>query len=897
MRSVALLRALPWALSWALCGPVQAQPRFDFDATRTVLPKTVLPSHYALSLRVDPQREQFDGRATIQVRARERVPSITVHARYLDVQRVRLVTGTRQRNLRVTPDEGTATLKLVPTDGRPIAAGAHRLVIDYRGRIDRTGNGLYRADHRADHRADGRPASMLATQLQATNARMLFPGWDEPLFRARFDIEVTAPDGYEVLSNQPQVRRDKVGADVRHRFATTPPMPTYLVALAVGRFDVLEGRAGRVPLRIFTAPGKRELARNAMAVTQQLLPYYERYFGTPYALPKLDQIAVPGVRDGAMEDWGLISYIEDGLLFDPERSGIRTERQAFAFIAHELAHQWFGNLVSVALWDEIWLNEAFATWMEDKAAARFRPEWQTRLAARGWLDGTLGRDAGKATRAIRSGPVDEASVFDVFDGITYSKGGAVLSMLEQWIGEDAFQRGLAAYMKARRMAPATAGDLWHHIGRAAGKPVARVAAGWTDQVGFPLIDVSTACENGRTRVTLAQQRFTSSASVPTDGAWQVPVQVAQGSALRTWLLDGPQARFELPGCDAAPMVVNAGGHGFYRVRYSDELQRRLQRGFGAMAAADRVMLVSDSFALALTGRQTLAQHFDWLAQLPRVEGAGRAPLFALATQQLARLDNTLHGSVAQAPLRAAARALLAPELARLGWSETEGEDPEARRLRGQLVDALAQFGDAEVIARAREFWPAAIAPDRRAGAVRVPRSLHGAILTAVASDMRADEAAALWSLLRATDRHEERRTYLRALSSDPDPARAQRLLEASVEGWLPSDQAIDVPYYLGSNPVHAAQAYAFTVARWQDLARLTGDDVFGGRSGLLPGAAGGLNERAAAERLRADQLRLAGPTGAMPAATAAEAIEARAALVEREAQRLAQALAAWSPAP
>ena len=884
------------SLAIGAAAEAHAQPRFAFDETRTVLPKTVLPSHYTLSLQLDPQRQQFSGQAVVDVAARQRVPSIELHAQGLKARRVLLHSGRQTRTLRVAADDRSGTWRLTPADGQPIAAGEHRLDIRYRGRVNRSGEGLYRADHQAEFQGRRRPATMLATQLQAVNARRVFPGWDEPLFRATFDIDVTAPKGWQVLSNQPLAKRETVRGGVRHRFAATPSMPSYLVAVAVGKFDVLESESGGVPLRIFTAPGKRDLAQNAMGVTQQVLPYYSNYFSTPYALPKLDQLAVPGTREGAMEDWGLISYVEDALLYDPARSSPRTERGIFDTVAHEIAHQWFGNLVSVALWDEIWLNEAFATWMASKATERLRPQWQSQLSAREWLDRTMARDATAATRAIRSGKVDEAGVFDVFDNITYNKGGAVLSMLEQWIGEDAFQRGLAAYMKERRLLPATAGDLWHHIGRAADRPVADVAASWTDQPGFPLIDASAACESGRTIVSLKQSRFTSSDGAASSALWRVPVRVAHGELRPTWLLDTAQAAFELPGCDAAPFVVNAGTRGFYRVRYSDELQQRLLSGFVGFPASDRVALLADSFALAFTGRQALAQHFAWLAQVPRAAGAGRAPLFAMAASQLRQLDRVLHGTPSQERMRAAARALLGPELARLGWTEQAQDDAEVRRLRGVLISALAQFGDADVVARSRTLWAAALAPAGKAGSPALPGSLRGPVIGAVARNASAEESQALWAALRGANSEEDRWLYARALSADPNPARAKRLLEASVAGWLPPNVATELPSIVAGEPRHAALAYDFATAHWPQLAKLAGNGVFGARAWLLPGAADGFHERDAADRLRADQRRLAGATGAAPAETVAAAIEVRAALREREAERLGASLTSWSPA-
>jgi aminopeptidase N len=877
------------ALATLACATVAvAQPRYSFEQTRTLLPKAVVPSHYNLALQLDPTKDRFEGRATIRVNVSQPVPSILLHAQALDAQRATLRSGKAVRELRVVADQKNHTWRLVPRDGKPIAASQQRIDIRYRGRVNASGQGLYRANHRID----GRPVTMLATQLEAVNARMVFPGFDEPIFRAAFDLEVTAPREYEVLGNQPRMQRTVTGRNARHRFATTPPMPSYLFAVAVGRFDMLSGEAAGVPLRIVTAPGKRELGRYALGVTQQVLPYYNAYFGTPYALPKLDQLAVPGTRDGAMEDWGLISYVENALLYDPARSSPRTERGVFGVVAHEIAHQWFGNLVSVASWDEIWLNEAFATWMQNKAIERFHPEWQSQLSSRDRQDRAMERDATATTRAIRSGPVNEARVFEVFDDITYSKGGAVLSMLEQWVGDDGFQRGLAEYMKERHMAPATAGDLWHHVGAAVGQPVAAVAATWTDQAGLPLIEAAAECVEGRTAVTLRQRRFMLSADGVGTGAtqWQVPVRLARGGAPQTVLLDAPERRFELPGCGEEALVVNAGARGFYRVRYSDALRTRLIERFASLPPADRVALLADSFALSQAGVQPLSRHFEWLAQLPRVTDNGRAPLYAQAITQIAQLDDTLAGTPAAAALRTAARALLAPELARLGWQVPPGEDAEVTRLRGELIGALAQHGDDAVVAASRERFAAALAP--RGG---VPASLRSAVIGAVGHHADQREFDALWAALRSTDNMEDRWLYVSALAATRDAARANRVLELSLADWLPPNVATDVPGIVARAPEHGAAAYAFSVAQWPKLAARAGAGVFGERAWLLPSAAGGFHDRAAAARLREDQKRLAGPTGVGPADQMATRIELRAALREREAEQLASTLASWSP--
>ncbi|HEU5297261.1 MAG TPA: M1 family metallopeptidase, partial [Burkholderiaceae bacterium] len=343
--------------------PASAQERFRFDATPGRLSKDAIPVHYKLAFDLDPERDTFDGRAEIELRVRRPSAAIELHAHELQAASAQLVSGQRRRGLTVTANAEAQTWRLAPSDGTPIAAGTHRLVIAYAGKVQRQGEGLYRAIAMID----GKPQPTLATQLEPIHARRVFPAFDEPAFRARFDVAVRAPAHYEVLANMPRTRREARGATVTHAFAPTPPMPSYLMAIAVGRYDMLEGRAAGVPLRIVTTPGKREQGRYALDVTAQLLPYYRDYFGAPYALPRLDQVAVPSTRWGAMEDWGLISYAEDALLIDPAHTSPAQQREVFSVVAHEVSHQWFGNLVTAASWNEIWLNEAFATWMATKA--------------------------------------------------------------------------------------------------------------------------------------------------------------------------------------------------------------------------------------------------------------------------------------------------------------------------------------------------------------------------------------------------------------------------------------------------------------------------------------------------------------------------------------------------
>ncbi len=867
-----------------------AQARFDFDSTPGNLPKSVVPSRYTLALDLDPARDGFTGRAEIAIEVREPVRAVVLHARDLHASRIELRQGDETRVLQLSPGPLDQSWRLEPADAAPIAPGRYTLRIDYSGRVNSSGVGLFRADHRVA----GKAQRMLATQLESIDARSVFPSFDEPAFRAVFELSVRAPRGLEVLSNMPRAASRADGEAVVHRFRPTPPMPSYLVAVSVGRYDALVGSAAGVPLRILSAPGKRAQASYAMRVTQQVVPFFGAYFGLPYALPKLDQLAVPSVRVGAMEDWGLISYSENNLLFDPAKSSPRTQRGVFNTVAHEIAHQWFGNLVTAASWEEIWLNEAFATWLADKATARFNPAWHTRLEQRLPVDRTMAGDAGAATRAIRSGPVSEGSVFDVFDNITYVKGGAVLGMLEQWIGAAPFRAGLSAYMHERKFSNATAGDLWHHMAQASQRDVAAVAASWTDQPGFPLLQVASVCAGTHTRVTLSQRRFhdgTAAPPVPAPAVdapsplWRIPVRLARGGELSTVLLTGAQQSFELPGCSSAPLVANAGGVGFYRVQYDAAHSDALAQQFTRLAPADQATLLSDTFALAQAGELPMARWLALVAQTPRVSGAARTLLFDLASAGFGFLDDAMAGTPTQAQVRAAGRRVLAPELARLGWSERRADDAQTLKLRGALIERLARLDDAATIEQALRRFDA-----DESGQAALAASIRAQVLQA--AGMHADRARfeRLLARFKAAGGEEERWVYARALAGGRDAQRAQELLAAALAGVTTPNIATALPGLVSELSPFGALAYGFTLEHWDALAQIAGNAMFG-RYWLLPGAAAHFNEPQRAAQLVSDQQQKAGANGALPAARIAARIALLAAVRQRDAAALQALLA------
>jgi aminopeptidase N len=858
-----------------------AQPRYTFDATPGQLGKDVVPSEYRLALNLDPAKETFTGIVDIALKVRRPVQAIVLNAFELTAGEIGLTGPGGARPMTATDDKTKRQWRIA--DGRTIEPGEYTLRIAYTGKVNNVGEGLFGVAYTAE----GKPARMLATQLEPIAARSVFPGFDEPSFRASFAITVTAPSAYEVVSNMPVKSRDVQGAVTRWQFAPTPPMPTYLVAVAVGQFDALEDSVDGIPLRILTAKGKKADARYAMDVTKKVLPFFREYFGVPYTLPKLDQIAVPGVRNGAMEDWGFISYMEAALLYDPAKSSIETKQRVFEVIAHEIAHQWFGNLVTAASWDEIWLNEAFATWMANKATAQFNGDWQIPLNRVLTRQGVMRGDAGPATRAIRSGPVYETAVFDVFDGVTYTKGGAVLGMIETYIGPDAFRRGLAAYFEGQKLSNATAGDLWHYLSQASGTDVAAVARSWTDQKGHPLLQARVTCDNGKQTLELEQQRFSVDGSVDTTSLWQVPFAVSAGTAPpKRFLLADRSAKFATGPCAAAPLFIDSSA-GFFRVQYPPEHLHRLARAFPELSPSARLALLTDTFALGQAGRIPLAEYFALLSQLRLASDPATLVLFLQADYALSNLNGAMYGTPAQKPLHAFARSKLGPMLGQLGWSASPSDTAVALGLRNELIETLGMFGDEATLRKSMDLFNA-----ERKGGPAIDPSIRPGVMANVGRRADAENFAELVKRMTTATRVEDGWLYASALSRVEDAALARQFLALTLGDTVPTQMVSWLPGMVARNYTHGAMTYAFVLDNFDALSHKTSEQ---GRPHLLPGAASGFNESARATTLIADQKRLLGDAGEKVAKETAATIELKSRIRTRDGAALAATLSRAAP--
>jgi aminopeptidase N len=865
-KSAIRLAALAAAFCFAQAG---AEPRFSFSTTPGKLPKEVIPKHY--SLRVVPEGDRFDAEVAIDIEVAKPVAAIVLNAAELSFKSAKLrAGGGDETSLTPVFDPQQETVALRPARGE-IAAGSYRLGIDYSGKIGRHTQGLYRIDYKQNEGTRIVGKAMLATQMEPVSARRLFPGWDEPVFRATFEIAAVTDASLTVVSNMPQSgTRSLPGGKKEVSFARSVPMSTYLVALFIGEMDFLEGEVDGIKLRIYTAKGKRERARYAMDSTKQIVRYYNEYFAEPYPLPKLDQIALPGGIGGAMENWGAIAYSEARFLYDPRRDSVRQQQANYGIIAHEIAHQWFGNLVTMAWWDNVWLNEGFATWMSAKVTDRFNPQWAMRARYALSKEWALGEDARRTTHAVQTAVETDVRASDVFDSISYAKGAAVLRMVEAYLGEDTFRAGMRRYVREHRFSNTTTADLWRHLSEASGQDVGKLVSGWTEQPGYPVVKVSEDCAHDGAVVTVDQERFTLNDPDASPLKWNVPVTLADLSgARRTVLLEGASQSLRFASCR---IVANAGDDGYYRVQYDDASFGKLASGLGSLPALDRLRLLSDTFALVLAGRAEVTRY---LALVDRLGAETDRAIWDQVIGSLRFLSDLIDVPDERAAFDRFAVGVLEKPFARVGWDARRGEALDVRPLRRSLIDALGRSGDRAVVREAQARF-----------AARQREPIDAAIQSAVlnVAGRYADEAMfkALLQRMRTATDVEDKSDAQSALRQIQDPRLLGQLMELMMTDELPPGEAVFNLTHIGSEGGQVELSWQFVLSRLPDILAKASPR---GRPLVLPDAASGFSDAArASELISLTRAHLETPA-LYQAEKAADWIRLKATVKKREAAR------------
>ncbi|MGZ5353807.1 MAG: M1 family aminopeptidase [Actinomycetota bacterium] len=769
------------------------------DESRYRLPRSVVPRRYDLVLEPDLEAATFCGSEDVQVEVRESVGEVVLNAEGLEISSGWLTRGdTRIDVVGVRLDDGTGRAH-VGLAGEA-APGEWVLHLEFSGHLSDRMRGFYRSTYQSD---DGRTRTIATTQFESTDARRAFPCWDEPDLKAVFGVTLVVGEDDLAISNGPEVERGPKGdGRIRVRFADTMPMSTYLAAFVVGPMEATAPvDVDGVPLRIVHQPGKGHLASYGLEVGAFCLRFFSEYYGIPYPDAKVDLVALPDFAQGAMENLGCITFRENLLLADPAKA-TQPELAAVAdVIAHELAHMWFGDLVTMRWWNGTWLNEAFATFMEILSVDAFRPDWERWTQFLRTRSQAFEVDALHSTRSIEypvASPDDAAGMFDT---LTYTKGAAVLRMLEQYLGAERFRDGIRKYLADHRFGNTETHHLWEAIESATGEPVRRIMDGWIWQGGYPMV----TAELDGDRVRLSQHRFLLSGDQG-DGAWDVPLLIR--SEGRTWPLLVAAGGASVPAPAGGPVVVNAGAHAFTRVRYGQELLERIASSLGELSTDERTQLVDDAWAAVVSGRSSAS---DFCRFAGAYGDETELTVWSALLQGLGWCDRFLDAAPRE-HFRAWLRGLATPALERIGWEPRDDEADLTRSLRGMLLSALAILGgEPNAQALARE-----IEGEARAGA-GVDPSLAAASVSIVAAGGGPEEFEAFLEARMSAPTPQEQLRYLYALPEFRDAMLIDRTVELALgEGVRPQN----APWLFSraiANRDQGERAWRFVKEHWDEI--------------------------------------------------------------------------------
>lgn len=776
------------------------------------LPRTVVPRRYDIQIEPDLASSTFVGEETIHVTVCETTAEIVLNAADLTIRSAAIEGDGRRLTGSVTMDE--AAERAVLRFPEPLRAGSWRLLLQFSGILNDKLHGFYRSTFTRD---DGSQGALAVTQFEATDARRAFPCWDEPAFKSVFQLTLVVDDVLAAISNTriAEVRSAAGRSKKAVIFAPTIPMSTYLVAFVIGALEPTESvQTDGVPIRVWAVPGKGRLARFALQVAAFSLRFLREYYAVPYPGDKLDLIAIPDFAFGAMENLGAITFRETALLVDEGKATHNEQARVAHVVAHEIAHMWFGDLVTMAWWNGLWLNEAFATFMEVLAVDAWRPAWER------WNHFGVSRAAAFVTDGLQSSraiefdvvaPKDAEAMFDV---LTYEKGGAVLRMLEQYLGPENFRAGVRRYLATHQFGTAETTDLWKAIGDACGQPIPALMDGWIFRQGYPLVTVEA--EGAGTTIRFSQRPFRYLRGRE-DGAatWHIPITYrarVNGQILHgRLLLSAEDARVRFSNRPDW-VVVNEGGHGFYRVHYGPELLASLlATPDETMTPIERFNLVNDAWAESLAGTLPASAFLDLASHFS--EETDRHVWTPLLSS-LGFLARVVPADLSPS-LERLTRVRLSGVAARLDWLPRPDENELVRELRGEILRALGTLGNDERVQRTA--WDQYTAGGEMAA---LDPNVFAAVLAIVAHTGGETEYAEYLRRFKTAQTPQEEQRYLRSLADFRSPALVRRTLDLSLNGQVRTQ---DAPFLVRDllMGVHSRElAWAFVKEHWEEMERL-----------------------------------------------------------------------------
>ena len=738
------------------------------------LPDTVRPDHYTLTLTPNLTAATFTGVESIDVTLAEPTDHITLNAVQIAFQSVTVSAEGKQQTATISEEKNKEQATF--TFPNKLAAGKATLSIAYTGILNNELRGFYLSKTARRNYA--------VTQFESTDARRAFPSFDEPAFKATYDVTLIVDKGDTAISNSP-IESDTPGPTAgKHtlKFFTTPRMSTYLVAFLVGDFQCTSGKSDGVQIRGCATPDKVALTPYLVEVAKYVLHYYNTYFGIPYPLKKLDLIALPDFEAGAMENFGAITYRETDMLLDPKNASVDAKREVALVIAHEMAHQWFGDLVTMKWWDNIWLNEGFATWMENKPVAAMHPEWNIDQMVASGEDQTLGLDAAPTTRAIRAKAETRDEIEEMFDGISYGKASDVLLTVENYLGPETFRKGVHAYLSAHLYSNATAEDFWNAQTATSHKPVDKIMESFVAQPGEPIL---TFGELAGGKVSVIQKRFFLSPSIEPDPSqkWTIPVCFKSGTdTQRCEVLKPVDSTLKTP--TSGLFFANAGGKGYYRTAYPPSVYATLVANIETgLAPTERISLIGDEWAQVRSNKAPVGSYLDLATAL---KSDPNAEVLSNAIGGVDAIYDRVAGTPEEkAALAAWIRSTFAPEYAKLG-TPSPGDSPNTIDLRAHLFELLGYYGkDRAVLAQARQITEMYLADP---GAVDPTLGQ-----TALAVAARNGDAALfdqLQKIAETSTNPEIQEGSLRLLPEFEDPALVQRSLDYAASDKVRNQDAL-----------------------------------------------------------------------------------------------------------
>ncbi len=796
------------------------------EQSPATLPPGVKPTGYRLILKPDLEEFTFEGSETIEIDVIEPTTSITLNAIELDIRSCVLTLNGREPKspLSTTLDEKAETATFQFADRIP--AGRASLEVDFTGELNDRLRGFYRSRYTD---ANGTERYLATTQFEATDARRAFPCWDEPAAKATFDVTLVVPSDLQAVSNMPVESETETGLGLKTvRFQQTPVMSTYLVAFVVGDITCVERRAdGGTLVRIWAARGKEEQCRFALDVSVDLLSYFNHYFGIPYPLPKLDHLAIPDFAAGAMENWGAVTYREIALLVHPDNSSLAAKQRVAAIVSHEMAHMWFGDLVTMAWWDDLWLNESFASWMGDKAVDQLFPEWEiwTQFVSNDTNRG-LSLDGLSSSHPIEQPVNNPAEIGELFDGISYSKGAAVLRMLEDFLEEEPFRRGLQSYLGAHEYSNARTEDLWAALGEASGQPVGAIMDTWTKQTGYPALDARVRRSPHDLEISLTQTRFKYEdildGTGEDDSTWRVPLAIGTPSASRaaSTLMEGRSTTLALEARPGDWVKVNPAQTGFYRVKYPPEELERLRKPIRTLdlSAPDRLGIQNDAYALARAGHIPASQFLDIAeAYVNETDATVCADLAA----NLGAIDMLLRDERSYAGFQALGRRLFKPIGGRMGWESREGEREMDALLRSTALSQLAGYGDEETLREGNRRFSAYVEDP-----ASVPADIRGAVFGVAARTGNRKTYDTVWGMYLDSDLPEEKIRLLMSLGRFEQSDLLAETLDRSLSEDVRAHDTIGLVHSVATNRFGREQAWEFLKENWSEFDRRYGEGGF-----------------------------------------------------------------------